>query len=89
MEKLIITTEDQLKQLLKESLTEFMNPANKNDSEILGDFIDQKQAAQFLGRKGTWFYNMKKSGRLPFSKVGSKTFYSKADLLKILNKNKE
>jgi len=90
MEKIIITSEQQIKQIFKESLQELFEtmPSSQSSSE-LGDYIEEKMAIQLLGRKTTWFYNMRQSGKLPFTKIGSKTFYSRADLLQILHNNKK
>jgi hypothetical protein len=90
MENLLITTEEQIKKIVKASMIEALNNFNpSNSSSELGDYIEEKQAIQILGRKTTWFYNMRQAGKLPFTKVGSKTFYSKADLLNILDLNKK
>jgi hypothetical protein len=90
MGKIIVITEDQLKQLLKDSFLEIISkiPVEQNVDSV-GDYIEEKQASQMLGRKTTWFYNMRISGKLPYTKVGSKTFYSKSDLLKIMENNRK
>lgn len=90
MENILITTEEQIKKIIKTSIIEaFKNYNPSYPSYELGDYVEEKQAIQILGRKTTWFYNMRQSGKLPFTKVGSKTFYSKADLLNILDLNKK
>src|SRR5437868_812360 len=53
----------------------------------IGDYISEKEAKNLLGRKTTWFWKMRSSGRLAFSKVGNKTFYLKQDIINLLNKN--
>jgi len=90
MEKIYIATEQQLKTFLEDLLKPllFEKIQDKAASE-LGDYIEEKEAIQLLGRKTTWFYNMRHSGKLPYTKIGSKTFYSKADLIKILDNNKK
>ena len=52
----------------------------------IGEFIDQKTASELLGRKGTWFFEMRKSGKLPYSKAGSKVYYQKSDLFNLIKK---
>ena len=53
----------------------------------LGDYISEPEAKGLLGRKTTWFWNMRQSGQLPFSKIGSTNYYSRQDILNILNAN--
>ena len=59
------------------------------DSEnAIGGFISENEAKKLLNKKTTWFWNMRKSGELAFSKVGGTNYYRKADLLKLLENNK-
>lgn len=61
---------------------------NKPEKETVGDFITEQDAQKFLGRKATWFWGMRTSGRLPFSKVGNKIFYSKKDIQSLLENSR-
>ena len=90
MEKIFIATEQQLKSFLEDLFKSLLTEKipDKKSSE-LGDYIEEKEAIQLLGRKTTWFYNMRQAGKLPVTKIGSKTLYSKADLLQILDNNKK
>lgn len=76
---------DEIKQLLSEIRGKQYSDT-KTDS-ILGEFISEKEARKLLGRKTTWFYEQRRSGRLPYSKVGSKVFYKREDLVALLNNN--
>lgn len=60
----------------------------REQGNSIGDFIPESEAQKLLGRKVTWFWNMRKKGALSFSKVGNRIFYSKADILKLLLQNK-
>src|SRR5215212_2648983 len=53
----------------------------------IGDYISEKEAKDLLGRKTTWFWKMRSSGRLAFSKVGNKTFYLRQDIINLINKH--
>jgi hypothetical protein len=53
----------------------------------IGGYISESEAKKLLGRKTTWFWNMRSSGRLAFSKVGGKTFYMKQDIINLLEKH--
>ena len=54
----------------------------------LGDYISEIEAAKLLSRKTTWFWKLRKAGAIPFTKVGNKVYYSKQDILKLLNDNR-
>jgi hypothetical protein len=76
---------DEIKQLISDL------KSNKNESlekpQVLGEFIAEKDARKLLGRKTTWFYEQRRSGRLPYSKVGSKVYYKRDDLFNLLTNN--
>jgi hypothetical protein len=61
----------------------------KEGSNSIGDFIPEAEAAKLLGRKTTWFWKLRKAGTLGFTKVGNKVFYSKQDILDLLQRNKK
>ena len=42
--------------------------------------VDEKRAIELVGKKATWFWQMRKSGKLKFTKVGAKVFYSLEEL---------
>jgi hypothetical protein len=56
---------------------------SEKDSPLNG-YISELEAKKLLGRKTTWFWQMRTSGRLAFAKVGSKIFYNKTDIAKLL-----
>ncbi len=43
-------------------------------------FIPESEAQKMLGRRTTWFFNMRKSGKLRFKKMGNKTYYHLDDI---------
>ena len=55
--------------------------------ECVGDYISEEEAKRQLGRKTTWFWNLRTSGQLPFSKVGKKIFYLRSDIKRLIEKN--
>ncbi len=56
------------------------------DSKNLGEYISETEAKKLLNKKTTWFWNMRKSELLPFSKIGNTVYYKKQDILELLNK---
>ncbi len=58
------------------------------DSEVgLSGYVTEDEAKKMLGRKTTWFWNLRKSGKLTFSKIGSKIYYNKLEIAKLLNES--
>ncbi len=53
----------------------------------LADYITEAQAKELLKKKATWFWQMRKSGQLQYSKIGKAIYYSKTDIMKLFEKN--
>lgn len=49
------------------------------------DYLTEAQAKKMLDRSTTWFWNMRKDGFLPWSKLGGKNYYRKQDIQKLLD----
>jgi hypothetical protein len=49
------------------------------------DYVDEKKAIQLIGKRATWFWQMRTSGRLKYTKVGAKVFYALDDLKKLVS----
>ena len=62
--------------------------SNSHSNQNLGDYISESEAKKLVGRQTTWFWGMRTSGQLMFTKVGNKIFYSKDDIIKLLDGNK-
>ena len=62
--------------------------SNSSSNQSLGNYISESDAKKLLGRQTTWFWGMRTSGQLMFTKVGNKIFYSKDDIIKLLDGNK-
>jgi len=60
-----------------------MEDGNKNAGGING-FVSEKQAMELYKRSHTWFWEQRKSGLLPFSRVGKTIYYSEASLTNIM-----
>jgi hypothetical protein len=61
----------------------------KNGDRSIGDFISEDDAKKLLQRGTTWFWNMRSSGQLPYSKVGGTNYYSKKDINDLIEKNRK
>jgi len=62
----------------------FFEASKKDD---LADYITESQAKDLLKKKATWFWQMRKSGLLQYSKIGKAIYYSKNDIVKLFEKN--
>jgi hypothetical protein len=58
-----------------------------NPEDCIGDYVSEEEAKRQLGRKTTWFWNLRTSGQLPFAKVGKKIFYLKSDIKLLIDRN--
>jgi hypothetical protein len=50
----------------------------------LNGFITERQAMELLSKKVTWFWQMRKTGQLPFKKIGRTIYYSREDISSLL-----
>lgn len=72
----------------QDKIVELLSSKQTTEGSV-GDFISETEAAKLLGRKTTWFWNLRKQGVLPYTKVGNKVFYSKKDIQYLFEKNKK
>ncbi|WP_224995940.1 helix-turn-helix domain-containing protein [Cesiribacter sp. SM1] len=74
---------------VKEVLKFLKSKADENDSlPKLKNWITEKQAMLLLGKKETWFWKMRNSNQLAFSKMGGTVFYEMADIEELIARNK-
>jgi hypothetical protein len=70
---------------IKETLAEIKASIQvKPESE----YITEKSAREIFQRQATWFWQMRKEGKLPFSKIGKTIYYSKSDIKKLFEQGK-
>ena len=50
----------------------------------LNGFITEKDAITLVNKKSTWFWQMRKTGQLPFKKIGQTIYYSVDDINSLL-----
>ncbi|WP_224994495.1 helix-turn-helix domain-containing protein [Cesiribacter sp. SM1] len=51
------------------------------------EYVPEHEARQALGKGGTWFWEQRKSGALPYTKVGGKVYYRRSDLAKLFDQS--
>ncbi len=55
----------------------------------IGDYISEQEAKKLIGRKSTWFWQMRTKGLLAYTTVGNKVYYARQDILALLDKNRK
>jgi len=48
------------------------------------DYVSELEAKKLLGRGTTWFWERRRAGELPYTKLGGQVFYLMKDLVKYL-----
>jgi hypothetical protein len=88
---LVLVPQSYLDSLLENSkeILNLLKGKNNLSSQSIGDYITEEEAQQMLGRKTTWFWDMRTKGKLAFSKVGNKIYYSIKDIENLLNIHKK
>lgn len=87
MKESFIIMPEELFESIREKLDQLLSlQQNKND--IKGEFITEKEAMELFKRRSTWFWQMRKIGALPYSKIGKAIFYSLKDIQALLDNTK-
>jgi hypothetical protein len=85
LQKYILVPYDQMNMLLEKiSSLEKTLKSRENTSTALSNYLTEKEAGQILNKRTTWFWNMRKSGRLPAKKAGNTWYYLKSDINKFI-----
>ncbi|MBN8667357.1 MAG: helix-turn-helix domain-containing protein [Chitinophagales bacterium] len=80
---LVIVPEDLLESILnkQDKILELLE--SKNLPTLKG-YVTEKQAMEILDKKVTWFWQVRKSGKLPFKKIGKTVYYAMEDIYSLL-----
>jgi hypothetical protein len=81
--KTVLTKLEAIEKMQSEILA-LLETKNGMRSESL-NHVTEKEAIKMVGKKATWFWQMRRSGQLKFTKVGSKVFYSVDELKKLVS----
>jgi len=81
----VLIPHDRLEAIEKrqDQILEILQSKPRTSSEAL-NYVGEKEAKKLIGKKTTWFWLMRKSGRLKYTKVGSKVYYSVEELNKLI-----
>lgn len=82
---------DELRKFIRETFLELVPPPKIENSHLppAEDRLSQKNAAIFLGISVQCLILWKKKGILPFYKVKHKCYYSKKELIEMIERNRQ
>ncbi len=88
MNKLVVTTEEELVRVLNGVLLDFGKSSSNNTQEI-DERLDQKSAARFIGISEQTLIRWRRNKMVPFEAIpgSSKIFFYKSQLKAVLRKN--
>jgi hypothetical protein len=78
---------DEILDEIKNTQLKILSLFESTKKDDLSDYITESQEKYLLKKKTTWFWQMRKSGQLKFSKIGKAIYYSKSDIIKLFEKN--
>lgn len=88
--ELIITSRADLRDLIGDSVTDAINSINTDrprDDKSVKDWLTNREAQAFFDLSKSTLQRYRNSGKLPFSKVGGRVYYRRADMVRLLEKN--
>jgi hypothetical protein len=90
MEISIVTKEDlqELKMELFEKIESLLSqtPSKKEPEQV---WLKSHHVQRMLGISAATLQNLRVNGTMPYSKIGGVIFYDKAEVLEVLNRNKQ
>lgn len=84
---LIIVPEEFLNEL-KNKQEKIITLLEGKKTDKIPQYITEKEAQALFNRKATWFWEMRRKGILPYSRIGKSIYYSIADLERLFEKGK-
>jgi hypothetical protein len=90
MQNLIITTPEELKQIISDCLTN-LNPVNSSNPEPIAPVLlfSIRELATFLCCSHVTAQKLKNSGKIRYSQFGRKIVFNSAEVLEDLSKKKK
>lgn len=90
MESVILTayTREDLKEIFREIIGEFMQPAKGGKPEKVDEWLTVEQAADYLSVTPATIYRRTSENSIPYTKQGKRNYFSKSELDNWLNSGK-
>ena len=85
MKESILIVPEEFLLLMKEKQDKIISLLERSDHSQPSEILTERQAMEVFKRKATWFWQMRKSGMLPYSKIGKSIFYLTSELEKLLH----
>lgn len=87
MSEIILTTPEQLRNIVSSAVENALRNARDKQHETLkpatDEYLNQEQAAKFLGLSITTVWKFCKTGRLKPVRIGKRKLFRKSDLLQL------
>ncbi len=90
MEKIILTTPDELRVLISETIRDVIRPENahhpnvqrglNNSTTVLSEYLNVEQAAKYLNLAKQTLYGFTSNRKIPFIKKAKRLLFLKSDL---------
>jgi len=89
MEKIIITTQIELENLIQSTVRQVLSEQTSNTSESVNDILSVEQAGKFLNLAKQTLYGFTSKNEIPFFKRGKKLYFRKSELEQWLTQGKQ
>lgn len=87
----VVTSEDELRELLESVLADTL-PKHLKSAQPLEkppkEWLSNREAMAFLDASKPTLQRYRSNGTLPYSKIGGKVYYKRADLLRVLREHR-
>jgi excisionase family DNA binding protein len=84
MEKIIVTTQSELENLIQKSVRQIFNEQTARPKEAISEIFSLEQASQYLNLAKQTLYGFTSKRKIPFIKKGKKLYFKLCDLEKWL-----
>jgi excisionase family DNA binding protein len=88
MTKVIVTTSDELESLIQNCFRKAMSEQTRKSETSKTEFLNLKEAAQYLNLANQTIYGLTSKNEIPFLKRGKKLYFKKSELENWINEGK-
>ena len=88
MTKVIVTTSDELESLIQNCFRKAMSEQTGKSETPKTEFLNLKEAAQYLNLANQTIYGLTSKNEIPFLKRGKKLYFKKSELENWINEGK-
>jgi len=88
MTKVIVTTSDELENLIQNCFRKAMSEQTDKSETLKTEFLNLKEAAKYLNLANQTIYGLTSKNEIPFLKRGKKLYFKKSELENWINEGK-